>query len=282
MDIDLLILTAIFALIYGYYLYFFTWYDVRSDFIRIYRGYSGRRFSAFYNMVEDGYSAYAYFFDPILSNVQFLQAFDRYDVETAYAEYRHRISQGIRNCIRLFIKHSLILLIVGYFIFPEPLLGYVIVLGYYIVRLSYQFINQRRLSAALIMSSHELIHATCSYAYGSEEAIKLLRPRQGGDIEKMRLDRDKTLNDYIVDWNERLWGEKRWVNTLIVWIVGLVPLSIMATYTTNNILVEIEGVFILFYILFPFSFVIYKFQTMDLKETDAEQAPTSAPSGDCS
>ncbi|HSH17803.1 MAG TPA: hypothetical protein VK978_00315 [Candidatus Saccharimonadales bacterium] len=130
------------------------------------------------------------------------------------------------------------------------------------------------------MSSGDLVYAACSYAYGNEEAAKLLQPQSGSDVEKFRADTGKILFERIEDLNIRFWGQKRWSKTVLIWITGFMFFGIVMSYIENNIVLEALNVIMVLFILFPFSFIMYKLQTMDLSEPEVEETPGDASAGD--
>lgn len=271
MDASSIIWTLLLGLTYGYLIYFFTWYHVHDFLIRLYYGYSRSRFEEFYETRQNGFASYSYFSHAPITNLEYLQAFNAYDVETAYTDYRKDMRRHVTAVYSKRLVLKLSLLFIGYVLFPLPLYGYGLVVGYYVVRLVITFTGQYGLSTATIGFSQQFVEVACRSAYGSERSVALLANQQASSSGATVVAVDTTLLGRLASANRKLWEDKKWIRTLLVWIIALFPLSFVAAAIHIPIITDIIDVFITLYTLFPLSYLIYRLQVLvNDDETNAD------------
>lgn len=175
MDISSLIPALIFGLPYGYYLSLLTRYDVLDNVDRMFYASSPQMFSSFYDANHNGFNSYSYFHKTNVPRLTYLRAFEKFDEETAFKEYKKLIVSGIKVFFRRLIAHVLVILVLGLVIFAQPTYFYSIVFGYYVVRLTTIFVNQYRNRTCLLVMCGDFVPFVFRYAYGDAETESLLK-----------------------------------------------------------------------------------------------------------
>lgn len=175
MDVGQLIIALIFGLPYGYFLFLFTGYHVLDNLNRMFYASSPQMFSSFYDANQNGYKSYSYFHKTSMPPLTYLRAFERYDEETAFKEYKQLIRSGIEVFSRKLLLHMFIIFILGIILFAEPPYFYLTILGYYLVQLAYIFARQCWYKSRLIAMCGDFVPLAFQYAYGDTESEALLK-----------------------------------------------------------------------------------------------------------
>ena len=255
MHLSLVIWTLIAGLISAHLLSYFTWFHLQNYVARIYYGSSLQRFSALYELSQNNYKIYKFYNQPRLTNNQYLQAFVGYEVEAAYAAFKAEIKVSSTRLYRQHVFTKLIVLLIGYAIFPLPALALGVILGYFIVKIIMRIINHTLIWTPTMILSQRLAEVACLHTNGQEQGLALLaaKPNTKTILNTINL----SWLDRAVSFTSKLLRERRWIMVAVVWLCLMKLLDVIPLDINNKIIFNTVSMIVAVYGSFPLVYIGY-------------------------
>lgn len=227
MFIGSLVWSIVIGLIFGYTLYYFSWTTLNYHLARIAIGYSYRRFRAFYEVVAENYAEFASYGPTKLNRVEFLYAFETYDLDRAYHENRSQMRHRSKKLLVRGMAWGFLIVVAGMLLSSLPGYVFLTMIIFYTGRVAYETRWLSNFKEFYWPISNELFVQAYFSVYGFEKAMAMLTTQQPAATVQQPPNSSVSIFGRIVAINTELWSDGRWKRTMLCWIAGIIALGIL-------------------------------------------------------